>query len=182
MFNLDTQTLMLAFVAFTGLAVLLQAIILLAIFLSVRKAARSIHEEIDDLRSSVTPIVNDSRDLLKRVGPKIEAVADDMEAITHGLRQQSVVLESATLEVLERVRRQSGRVDTMLTGVLYAVDRAGGFVASAVSKPIRQVASLLAAVKAAVESLRATETHHRPAHASEYQPAGDRPARRDEFV
>jgi uncharacterized protein YoxC len=182
MFNLDSQTIMLVFVAVTALAVLLQAFILLAIFLSVRKAVRSVHDEMDDLRSSIAPVVSTSRDLLARVGPRIEVVVDDLAAITHGLRQQSAVLESSANEVMNRVRRQSGRLDAMLTGVLDSVDRAGGFVANVVSKPIRQAAGLLAALKAIVESLRVSETQHRPAPASEYQPAGERPPARDKFV
>ena len=40
--NLDTQTIVLAVVAVTALAVMLQAIIMLAIFIAVRKAARSL--------------------------------------------------------------------------------------------------------------------------------------------
>ena len=59
--NLDNQTIQLIFIAVTALAVLLQAIILLAIFVTVRKAARSVREEVEDLRSSIMPIVDTTR-------------------------------------------------------------------------------------------------------------------------
>ena len=55
--HLDNETLLLAFVAVTGLAVLLQAIILLAIFITVRKTAITLRDEAEDLRSSVLPII-----------------------------------------------------------------------------------------------------------------------------
>ena len=55
--KLDNETILLAFVAVTGLAVLLQALILLAILVSVRKAARSIKEELEDLRSAAMPVI-----------------------------------------------------------------------------------------------------------------------------
>jgi hypothetical protein len=60
----DNQTLLLAFVALTGLAVLLQAIILLAIFITLRKAVRSVREESEKLRSSLMPIIYETRDIL----------------------------------------------------------------------------------------------------------------------
>jgi hypothetical protein len=42
----------------------------------------------------------------------------------------------------------------MFTTVLDAVDRAGGFVAETVSRPIRQVSGMLSSIKAIIESLR----------------------------
>ena len=87
--NLDNQTVLLAIVAVTALAVLLQAIILLAIFIAVRKAALSLKEEAEDLRSSLMPILSDAQNFFTRLRPKIEATVTDVAAITHGLRAQT---------------------------------------------------------------------------------------------
>jgi methyl-accepting chemotaxis protein len=152
--NLDNQTIQLIFVAVTALAVLMQAIILLAIFVAVRKAARSVSEQVEDLRNSVMPILDTTRDLINRVAPRIEDATADLAEITHGLRVQTAQMESAATEIVDRVRRQTNRLDKMFTGVLDSVDKAGAFVADAVSKPVRQISGLLASLKAIVESLR----------------------------
>jgi uncharacterized protein YoxC len=154
--TLDNQTIQLVFIAITALAVLMQAIILLAIFVAVRNAARSVTEQVEDMRSSVMPILETTRNLIIRVAPKIEDATTDLAEIAHGLRVQSAQMESAATEIVDRVRRQTGRLDKMFSGVLDGVDRAGAFVADAVSKPVRQISGLLASLRAIVESLRAS--------------------------
>ena len=173
--KLDNETILLAFAVITGLAVVLQTILLLVISVAVRKAANSIRAEAEILRASLMPVIYDTRDLLAntqgvltntqellanaqgfytRVAPKIEAAAADLVQIAHGLRIQSVEMQSSATEMMERVRRQSNRVDEMFSSFLDTVDRAGGFVAEAVSRPVRQISSVLRSAKAIVESLR----------------------------
>jgi methyl-accepting chemotaxis protein len=173
--KLDNETILLAFAVVTGLAVLLQTILLLVISVAVRKAASAIREEIQDLRSSITPVLFDTRDLLtnaqtslanaqefltntqvffNRVAPKVETATTDLVQITHTLRLQSVEFQSSATEILERVRRQSIRVDEMFSSLLNTVDRAGGFVVQSVSKPVQQVSGMLRAAKAIIDSLR----------------------------
>jgi uncharacterized protein YoxC len=172
--NLDNPTILLVFVAITSLAMLMQAIILLAIYLSMRKAASSLREQIDEIRSSVMPVVDSTRDvcaraseLFQKVSPKVESAAADLAQLAHGLRVQTEEIQVSTLEVLERVRRQSNRVDHMFSSVLDAVDRAGGFVAEVVSKPVRQLSGLLASIKAVIETLGKPRAEGRPTHAPE---------------
>ena len=154
--NLDNQTILFAIVAVTALAVLLQAIVLLAIYLAIRKAARSLKKEVEDMRSSVMPIVYVTQDILACVAPKIEAAVTDVAAVARGLREQTEVLESSAAEILERVRSQASRLDAMFSGALDAVDRTGSYVAGVVIRPVRQVLGLLAAARAIIESLRAS--------------------------
>ena len=66
-------------------------------------------------------------------------------------------MQSAANEIVARVRRQASRLDTMLSSVLDAVERAGAFMADAVAKPMRQLSAVLASAKAVVESLRSAE-------------------------
>ena len=162
---------------------LLQTILLLAIAVAVRKTANSIREETENLRTSIMPVIYDTRDLLAstqaslanaqefltiaqgfyaRVAPKIEAATTDLVQITQGLRQQTAEMQTSATEILERVRRQSNRLDEMFTNLLNTVDRAGGFVVQSVSKPVQQVSSVLRSVKAIIESLRKPLASRRP--------------------
>jgi uncharacterized protein YoxC len=173
--RLDHETILLAFAVVTGLAMLLQTIMLLAIVVAVRKTANSIREEAESLRSAVMPVLYDTRDLiantqgviasgqellanaqglLARVSPKIEAATADLAAIADGLRAQTAVMQATATEIVEKVRKQSNRLDEMCSSVLDTVDRAGGFVTHAVSMPVRQISGMLASVKAIIESLR----------------------------
>jgi len=167
--KLDNETVELVCIAVTALAVLLQAIVLLAIYVSLRKAIGSLRSEVEDLRSSLMPVANNAREaivearalidntrrLFVRVAPRVETTANDVARVARGLREQTEELESAAQGILERVRFQASRMDAMTTSSLDAVDRAGSYVAVTVGKPVRQVAGLVAAAKAIVGSLRA---------------------------
>jgi methyl-accepting chemotaxis protein len=153
--KLDNQTLLLAFIAATGLAVLLQAFILLAIYIAISKAARSLREQVEDLRSAMMPVIFNTRDLFGRLAPKLEQSVEDLATIAHGLQVQTAEAQESVGVVLERMRQQSVRVDAMLTGMLNSVDRAGSFVTEVVKKPAMQISSAMAAVKAVLETLRA---------------------------
>jgi ABC-type transporter Mla subunit MlaD len=155
--NLDNQTIQLALVTAVALAMLLQAIVLLAVFIVIRKAARSMREDIEDLRSSVMPLVDNTRELFTRLAPKVEKTTDDLAALTHALREQTADVQSAATEIIDRARRQASRLDTLLSNVLDAVERAGSFMADTVAKPMRQLSAVLASAKAVVESLRTAE-------------------------
>jgi hypothetical protein len=179
MLKLDNQTIVFAFIVVTGLLVLAQTVMLLLIFTAVRKAASAIREEAEDLRTSIMPIIFDTRDLLAktqgvlantqefvanaqgfvtRVAPRIESATADIVEITHRLREQTAEMQLSALEIMDRVRRQSSRVDEMLSHLLDTLDYAGGFVAETVSKPVRQVSGILRSVKAIVQSLRTPAT------------------------
>jgi len=178
--KLDNETIELICIAVTALAVLLQAIVLSAIYVALRKAIGSLRGEVEDLRSSLMPVANNTREvivearalidnmrrLFARIAPKAETTVGDVARVARGLREQTEELEEAAQEVLARVRFQTGRVDAMTTSGLDAVDRAGSYVAETVGKPARQLAGLLAAAKAIVESLRAPAREPRHARFS----------------
>ncbi|MFY9855652.1 MAG: hypothetical protein WAK26_17415 [Terracidiphilus sp.] len=180
--KLDNQTILLALAIAIGLAVLLQTIILLAMFVTMRKVVSAVREEAESLRAAVMPVIYDSRDVLAssrdvlanslvffgnsqkfltdaqgfftRVSPKIESTASDAAEITRVLRTQAAEMQASTMEIMERVRKQSDRMDAMVSHFLDTVDRAGGYVTEVVSTPVRQISGVLRSVKAIVESLR----------------------------
>jgi hypothetical protein len=172
---MNHETIELAFVAIAALALLTQTIILLALYFGVTKAAKSLKEEVDDIRSTVMPfvasampVVNSARELvgttretLARITPPVEATVADVAELARGLRVQAADIEVSLSQILERVRKQTARVDTMFTGTLDAVDKASVYVTETVSKPIRQLSGMLAGIKAVVESLRATDPARR---------------------
>lgn len=173
--KLDQETILLAFACVTGLAMLFQTILLLVVAFSVSKTAKSLRAEAENLRTSVMPVIYDARDtlantqiiltsaqefvagaqsVLARISPKIESATGDLAEIAQGLRVQTTEMQMTAMEIMDRVHKQSDRLDEMCTALLDSMDRAGGFVANAVSAPVRQVSRILGTVKAVVESLR----------------------------
>jgi uncharacterized protein YoxC len=150
----DTQTLELIFIALVALAMVVQAIALIILSVSVRKSLHSALQQFEELRVKVTPIIDNVQDLVQRLGPKIAAVTDDVTEVAHKVRVQVDDVQATATELVERLRHQAARLDSMASAVFDAVDRVGSFVSDAVSKPLRQLAGVLASARAVVESLR----------------------------
>lgn len=152
--KLDSQTVQLIIVAAVAVTMLFQGIVLLAIFVVIRKSAQAMRQDIEELRTTVVPVLENVKDLLTHTGPKIEATVVDLAAMSHNLRRQTADIQGAANEIIDRFNKQSVRVDTLLTKIFDGVDRTTGFVTETVNKPARQLAGLLASAKAIVESLR----------------------------
>ena len=162
MAHIDPQTAQLIFAGVAAIALLLQALVLLAIFFGVKKAVSALRTDFDEMRSSVTPFVKEVRETFERVAPKIEQTTADVAALTQTLRAQSDDLKATSTEIIQKTRRQAERIDSMTTSVLDAADRAGTFVNDAVTRPVRQITGIVASIKAVVETLRAPDFASRP--------------------
>jgi hypothetical protein len=152
------------FVALTGVALMVQAIVMLTAFITMRRTIVSLYSDVQDMRTSVMPILSRSKDLLEHVAPKVESIADDMADLTQRVRQQGVELQSTTSEILERVHRQTTRVDTIVTNVIDGIEHASNAVADSVGRPVRQITAMLASAKAFLSVLA---TGRRPGHQQE---------------
>ncbi len=178
--NLNLQTTELIIVAAVAVTMLLQAIMLVALFVVLRKTINTLHEELDDNRRSiknlmdkVEPVIERIGEFLNHSGPKIESTLEDFATVAHKLRTQTEDVQVAASEVIERVRNQSARMDSMMTKTLDGVDRAATFMTDAVGKPMRQLSAVLASAKAVVDTLR-TPTHMHENHQASGNPAEDR--------
>src|SRR5208283_5976597 len=113
--KIDNQTLELALFILVAAAMLVQAIALLAAFLVMRKATRSMTAKVEEVRASVLPLIATSRDLLARLAPRIDSASADLAAIAHTLRTKTSEFESTADEIVARARTQAGRLDSILT-------------------------------------------------------------------
>ncbi len=141
-------TLLVIFVGLTGFALVVQAIVMLVAFLMMRKTVKSLQSDVQELRTTAMPILAKSRETLEKVAPKLESVAADVADIAHMLKKQSVEFQAVASDILERVHRQTSRVDSMFTDVVDGVERASNVVVDSVIKPARQITAMLAGAKA----------------------------------
>lgn len=157
----EHETVELIFVAIAALALLTQALILLAIFLAVKKGAASIKEDVDDIRSAVMPAMQKTRELMDRLSPAVEQGVTDLASMARVLRAQAEAVEETMTDVLDRVRNETSRIDAMFSGTLDAVDKASAYVTEVVSKPVRQFSGILASIRAIIESLTSPNPGYR---------------------
>jgi hypothetical protein len=178
----QNETILTVFVALTAVALLAQAGILLAALLIGRKVILSLRDDVEELRNSAMPVLKESRQLFERFLPEVEpilkemakaapnlkAISSDVAALTKKARTQADGIEASTVDALERIRVQAARLDSAVTRALDDTDRVLGFVHTAVSTPARQLAGILAAVRAVMDSFRHPDSAPRRA-----QPTND---------
>jgi len=149
----NESTLLVVFVGITGLALVVQAIVMLVAFLTMRKTIVSLQSDVQELRTTAMPILARTRETLDRVAPKIESVATDVADLAHRLKEQSIEFEAVAAEILYRVHRQTSRVDNMFTGMVDGVENASNMIADTVTKPVRRISAILAGAKAFITVL-----------------------------
>jgi methyl-accepting chemotaxis protein len=174
--NSNVEALLMIFIGITAVAVLLQAFVLLGMFLILRKAILTGKEEAAEFRTKLIPVLDSSKvlmesgqDVIKTVKdfmktassvitdlePHLESAATELADMARDIHQQANQLQGAVDEVALKARRQVDRVDHMATSTLNGLERFGSFVNQAVDLPVRQLSGIVAAAKAVVGAMRA---------------------------
>jgi hypothetical protein len=117
-------------------------------------------------------MVHSTRELVERISPQIISISADVAELAASLKKETRGVSFSAAEILQRVNRQTERLDTMLTSGLNAVERAGVVVESAVAAPVRQVNGVLAAIKAVIDTYRSDFSRRRPANSNGDHPPG----------
>lgn len=164
---MNSQTLLIVFIALTSLAMVVQAVLLVVICLAAKKAIEKLRDDFKELRETAVPFFKGTREVLTRIAPKIEpvtedivnaaasmrAISADVAVITSKVRTQVEGAQASTTEAIEKFRVQTNRVDTMVTKTLDSADRFGAFLQTSLVVPVKQLAGILAAAKAVMNSL-----------------------------
>jgi uncharacterized protein YoxC len=156
------ETIQLICIAVIAGAVVIQTVVLLAVLAGVGKALKSIKDEVGEMKTSVMPFMDTTKDFITRLSPKVESTVNDVSELARLARTQAMDIEASVTQVLAAVRAQTVRIDGMLTDTLDAVDQAGDFVTRVVSKPVRQLNGMLAGIKAMIQSLSSRNSSNPP--------------------
>jgi phage-related minor tail protein len=150
------NTLLIVFVALTGVAVLLQACVLLGIYIALRKTAHAVTEASSDVKATVIPMVHSTRELLERISPQIMTISSGLAELTELVHKETKGARISVSEITERVNAQVKRIDGMLTVALDTVEKTAGAIEHSVAAPVRQVNGVVAAFKAIVDTYRSS--------------------------
>jgi methyl-accepting chemotaxis protein len=152
------NTLLIVFVGLTGAAVLLQSLVLLGIFLSLRKTAQAVTEVTGDVKGTMIPLVHTTRELLERVSPQIMTISAGLAELTELVHKETKGARVSVADITERLNRQVKRIDGMLTVALDSVEKTASTIEHSVAAPVRQVNGVVAALKAIVDTYRSTSS------------------------
>jgi hypothetical protein len=142
------------FVIVTALAVVLQAVVLIALFLQLRRTAARLEQTVTDLNARLSPILSRVQLLVEDVSPRISGIVADASELTRLARGQAQKVDRIMNEALERLRLQLIHVDQILTGTMEAVEEAGSRLRQTVWGPMVKATAVVRGIQTGLEFFR----------------------------
>jgi methyl-accepting chemotaxis protein len=147
------ENLTLLFIAVTAAAVVLQAGILVALYLGVRRSSARMEALAFEVRMKVLPTVETAQTMLAELHPKLTVIADNLTETTRSVRAQVERMDATVNDAVDRARLQIIRADELLTRTLDRVEETSDMVHKTVISPVRQFSGLIQGVTAGIEFL-----------------------------
>jgi hypothetical protein len=161
------------FVVVAALALVVQALVLVGLFIGVRRANARYSQIAEELRARIIPALSDIQLLVEEARPHITGILANASEVTHLARTQAQRVDRVMSEALERLRMQLAHVDQILTGALETVEDAGSKFRQTVWQPMQSVAAVVRGIQTGLEFYRGTRSQRRRNERYE-PPAGDR--------
>jgi hypothetical protein len=141
------------FIFLTGLAVMLQAGILLAMYLAMRRSIALMEGLATEVKTKVVPTVEQAEAMLTEISPKLQVIADNLRESTTMLLDQVQRVDATVTNVVDRGRLQIIRADELLTRTLDRVEQTTDMVHNTVISPVRRLSGLMQGVTVGLEFL-----------------------------
>jgi len=141
------------FIALTAIAILLQAGVLIAIFVVLRKTSTKMEELATEVKTKVLPTIAQAEAMLTEVRPKVETITEQVQESTTIIRNEIERVDATVNDVVDRARLQIIRADELFTRTLDRVERTSEIVHKTVVSPVRHVSGLMHGISAGLEFL-----------------------------
>ena len=137
-----------------AIALVVQVVILTALFFQLRRTTENVNRLVGDLHSRVGPILTRVQILLDDTQPKISSMVNDASHIVYLARGQAQKIDRVFTDAADRVRGQLVRADRILTGTLEAVEDAGAKIKHSFWQPVQKASALVQGIKVGLDILR----------------------------
>ncbi len=141
-------------IAITSAAVLLQAGVLLAMYLAMRKTSAKVESLTEEVKTKVLPTVDLVHNTITDLKPRIETIVVNVSESSTLMKAQLQRLDATVSDAMDRTRLQVIRADELINRTMDKVEDATEAVHKTVVSPVRQLSGLINGVTAALEFLR----------------------------
>ncbi len=145
------NTVFLVFVAVITAAFVIQAAVMVGLYLAVRKSSTRVEVLASEVKTRTVPVLEAAQTLVTELRPKLELIVENVSQSTALVRTQMHRLDATVNDVLDRTRLQVIRADEMVSRTLDKVEETTEAVHRTVVSPIRRVSGLYQGVAAGLE-------------------------------
>lgn len=129
-----------------GIAVAIQAAVLIGVLLAVRKTANKMDTFTDEIQKRTVPLLDASNAMMQTARPQIESIVANLSETSAMLKDQVSRIDETVTDVIDRTRLQVVRTDELVSRTLDRVETTTEFVHHTVISPVRQIAGVLQAL------------------------------------
>src|SRR3954467_14330544 len=139
---MDPQLLTL-FIAITSIAVVIQAGILVAMFLAMRKTSARVEAIAQQVQSRAIPALESAQAILSDTGPKLQTITSNLVDVSSALKTQVERADLTVADLLDRTRLQIIRADELVSRAMDRVEETTEMVQHSVISPVRQISAVI---------------------------------------
>jgi hypothetical protein len=150
---MENANLLTAFIAVTAAAVVIQALILIAMYLALRKTSARMEALAEQVKTKVLPTADMVQSMIVEYRPKVDSVVANVAESTAMVRAQMQRVDGLLTDVVDRTRLQVIRTDELVNRTLDKVESATEVVQRSVVSPVRQISGIFHGVTAGLEYL-----------------------------
>jgi hypothetical protein len=141
------------FIGCTAAAVVIQAGILVAMYLAVRQTSARMESLATEVRTKVLPAAEIVHSMLVEFRPHIQTVITNVSESSTMVRAQMERLDATVSDAIDRTRLQVIRADELLNRTLDRVESTTDLVHKTVVSPVRQLSGLVQGITTGLEFL-----------------------------
>ena len=146
------QTLLIVFIVVTALAVVIQAGVLVSLYISVKKSSSRMESIAGDLQRRAAPALDAATAILNNSRGNLQTLTENLAATSTSLRNQVERVETTMGDIIDRTRLQVIRADEMVSRTLDRVEETSDFVQHTVISPVKQLAGLVSGVTVGLDA------------------------------
>jgi hypothetical protein len=159
------DTVLTVFVVVTALAVVLQAGILVGMFVAMRKTSAKVESLAEEVKTKVLPAAELAQSMMIELRPKIVTLVDNVSVSTTVLRTQMERVDATLTDIIDRTRLQVIRADEFVNSTMDKLEETREAVTRTVVSPVRHISGLMHGVTAGLEAFFSRRRDREPANA-----------------
>ena len=150
---MENANLLILFIALTAVAVVIQAGMLIGMYLALRKTSAQVETLASEVKTKILPVAETTHSMLTELRPRLDDILRNANESSMIVRTQMQRLDAAISDVLDRTRLQVIRADELVSRTLDRVENTTEMVHQTVVSPVRQLSGLVQGLTAGLEFL-----------------------------
>jgi hypothetical protein len=146
------NTLLIISIVVIGLAVLIQAGVLLGMYLALKKTSGKVEVLAEEVRTKVIPTAQLAHEMIVELRPKLVNVVDNVSVATTVMRDQLERLDATLTDIVDRTRLQVIRADEFVNSTMDKLEETREAVQRTVVSPVKHISGIMHGLSVGLEA------------------------------